>query len=235
MADSKIVQLLNQIKTAVYGRDVRTAIHDAIKQCYDDGSAGAIDVTARDKCTELEDKIQDANTEVNNNRKKINALVKRTNARCITKCGSIVVEIPASSNSVKVFSNSDIDEMLGVTGSSNANTAVFVSNGDGQMTLHMDGATYLNNSWYVTFSGNTVEKTMCRINYMIARDGNEDADTTVGDVEVKAQEKTVTPNTAKQTIYPDAGYDYLKKVTVKEIPYEEETNGTAGGTTVHIG
>lgn len=44
---SDIQTLLNLIKTAVYGRDVRQAIHDAIRQCYDDGRAGAIDPTAR--------------------------------------------------------------------------------------------------------------------------------------------------------------------------------------------
>ena len=29
---------LNNIKSAIYGKDVRNSIHDAIKQCYDDAS-----------------------------------------------------------------------------------------------------------------------------------------------------------------------------------------------------
>lgn len=45
---SDIATLLNAIKTAIYGRDVRQAIHDAIRKCYDDGRAGAIDLTARE-------------------------------------------------------------------------------------------------------------------------------------------------------------------------------------------
>lgn len=45
---SDISTLLNAIKTAIYGRDVRQAIHDAIRKCYDDGRAGAIDLTARE-------------------------------------------------------------------------------------------------------------------------------------------------------------------------------------------
>lgn len=45
---SDIQTLLNQIKTAIYGRDVRQAIHDAIRKCYDDGRAGATDLTARE-------------------------------------------------------------------------------------------------------------------------------------------------------------------------------------------
>ena len=33
-----IQNYLNQIKSAVFGKDVRQSIHDAIKQCYDDAS-----------------------------------------------------------------------------------------------------------------------------------------------------------------------------------------------------
>ena len=36
MADSTIAQYLNKILEAVYGKDVRQAIHDSIKQCYSD-------------------------------------------------------------------------------------------------------------------------------------------------------------------------------------------------------
>jgi hypothetical protein len=50
----------------------------------------------------------------------------------------------------------------------------------------------------------------------------------------KAQEKTVTPSTSKQTIVPDAGYTCLSSVTVNAIPYVESEN-SAGGTTVTIG
>ena len=35
---ANITNYLNKIKTAVYGKDVRGAIHDAIKQVYDDAS-----------------------------------------------------------------------------------------------------------------------------------------------------------------------------------------------------
>nr|DAU23940.1 MAG TPA: hypothetical protein [Caudoviricetes sp.] len=35
---ANIQNYLNQIKTAVFGKDVRESIHDAIKQCYDDAS-----------------------------------------------------------------------------------------------------------------------------------------------------------------------------------------------------
>jgi hypothetical protein len=50
----------------------------------------------------------------------------------------------------------------------------------------------------------------------------------------KAQEKTVSPSTSKQTIVPDTGYTCLSSVTVNAIPYVESEN-SAGGTTVTIG
>ena len=46
MAD--IQSLLRQLLSAVYGKDVRQAIHDAIHQCYADGKAGSIDLVARE-------------------------------------------------------------------------------------------------------------------------------------------------------------------------------------------
>lgn len=50
----------------------------------------------------------------------------------------------------------------------------------------------------------------------------------------KAQEKTVTPSTASQTVVPDTGYTCLSSVTVLAIPYKEADN-SAGGKTVTIG
>ena len=51
MAD--ITELLRNIKTKVYGKDVRQSIHDAIKQCYLDGKVGAIDMVARNQISNL--------------------------------------------------------------------------------------------------------------------------------------------------------------------------------------
>lgn len=60
---SDISALLNIIKTAIYGRDVRQAIHDAIRKCYDDGRAGAIDPTARELAKMNASKLQAEITE----------------------------------------------------------------------------------------------------------------------------------------------------------------------------
>lgn len=48
-----IQEYLEQIKGAVYGREVRQAIHDGIEECYNDGKAGAIDLLARQQIEEL--------------------------------------------------------------------------------------------------------------------------------------------------------------------------------------
>lgn len=52
MAD--VQALLKSILTAVYGRDVRQSIYDAIKQCYYDGKAGGNDLEARDRAAAAE-------------------------------------------------------------------------------------------------------------------------------------------------------------------------------------
>lgn len=52
MADVRL--LLNNILTAVYGKDVRQSIHDAIQQCYYDGKAGGNDLEARDRAAAAE-------------------------------------------------------------------------------------------------------------------------------------------------------------------------------------
>jgi hypothetical protein len=49
-----IVEYLQQILSARYGRDVRQAIHDGIQQCYYDGKAGGVDLEARQDIEKME-------------------------------------------------------------------------------------------------------------------------------------------------------------------------------------
>lgn len=52
-----IQDYLNQIKNAIYGKDVRQAIHDGIQQCYYDGKVGSIDLEARQRLDSAEGDI----------------------------------------------------------------------------------------------------------------------------------------------------------------------------------
>ena len=86
----------------------------------------------------------------------------------ITKmiAGSKVVNAKAST-SVQVFTNSEINKALGVTNSSNANTVVLMTNGDGlAQKVHVEGSTYLNSAWNATFNQDASAGSI-RINYVI--------------------------------------------------------------------
>lgn len=49
-----IQDYLDLIKNAIYGKDVRQAIHDGIQQCYYDGKAGSTDLEARQRLDSAE-------------------------------------------------------------------------------------------------------------------------------------------------------------------------------------
>lgn len=53
----KIEEYLRIIESAVYGEDMRQAIHDAIEQCYKDGDGATIDLTARDGVSLLNSRL----------------------------------------------------------------------------------------------------------------------------------------------------------------------------------
>lgn len=54
---SNIQENLKKILAAVYGKDVRQAIHDSIHDCYEDGKAGAIDLIARQNIEALKSAV----------------------------------------------------------------------------------------------------------------------------------------------------------------------------------
>ena len=66
MAESMIEQYLSKILKAIYGKDVRQSIHDAIQQCYYDGKAGAVDLEARQRIDNLvaNDSSSEGNSEL---------------------------------------------------------------------------------------------------------------------------------------------------------------------------
>lgn len=81
--------------------------------------------------------------------------------------GTIVTTEYAGATSCKFLAFSTLNSAFGVTNSNAANTAVFVSNGDGNATgVHFDGATALNNYWWCTFGSSLESTRQIRINWM---------------------------------------------------------------------
>lgn len=81
--------------------------------------------------------------------------------------GTKVVKAGKTGTSRQLFSNSEINSLLGVSNSSNGNTAIAVSNGDGAATsVHVEGCTYQNGAWHAVFNTN-IGSVPIRINYII--------------------------------------------------------------------
>lgn len=81
--------------------------------------------------------------------------------------GTKVLTAGNTGTSRQLFSNSEINSLLGVSNSSNGNTAVMVSNGDGAATgVHVEGCTYQNGAWHAVFNTN-IGSVPIRINYII--------------------------------------------------------------------
>ena len=82
--------------------------------------------------------------------------------------GTKVLTAGKTGTSRQLFSNSEINSLLGVNNSSNGNTAITVSNGDGAATgVHVEGCTYQNGAWHAVFNTN-IGSVPIRINYIIA-------------------------------------------------------------------
>ena len=86
-----ITNKLNQIKNAIYGKEVRGAIHDAIKQVYDDASvnhdnanmevkmARGTHNTLNDRLDKSEQKLDETNAQLSENTNEIATLTGKVN------------------------------------------------------------------------------------------------------------------------------------------------------------
>ena len=115
-------------------------------------------------------KVIESNKDLSNKVAELNENITSVNSfnKNITKMigGSKVVTAKVST-SVRVLSNSEINNALGVTDSSNANTVVLMANGDGlAQKVHVEGSTYLDGAWHATFNQNASSGSI-RINYVI--------------------------------------------------------------------
>lgn len=109
---ANITNYLNKIKTAVYGKEVRGAIHDAIKECYDDASvnhdnanmevkmARGTHNTLNDRLDKSEQKLDETNAQ----------LLNISNLSLVANSGYVFIEMNGNiiGNGVKI-NNGSID------------------------------------------------------------------------------------------------------------------------------
>ena len=81
--------------------------------------------------------------------------------------GTKVVKM-SGKTSCPIFTNAEINSLLGVTNSSNANTAVLFSNGDANATSAHFSSSYQSGTWYAVFD-RQVTATQIRANYLIVK------------------------------------------------------------------
>lgn len=94
---ANIQSYLNQIKNAVFGKDVRESIHDAIKQCYDDAAvnhdnanmevklARGTHDTLNDRLVENEKNQENLSSQLDNKAKQCELIVERNRIDLLTK------------------------------------------------------------------------------------------------------------------------------------------------------
>lgn len=97
---------------------------------------------------------------------KINT-VKNINKNITKMIGGSKVVTAKASTSIQVFSDSEINAMLGVTNSSNTNTIVLFANGDASVqSSHVEGSSYSKGIWRAVLNQNAYAGSF-RINYAI--------------------------------------------------------------------
>ena len=114
---SNITNHLNKIKTAIYGKDVRESIHDAIKEVYDDASinhdnanmevklARGVHDTLNDRLVNFEHGLTKANAQVDN----VISQLSTSKQRYITKTGCNIWYRSGSSES---YRDEVLDDMV---------------------------------------------------------------------------------------------------------------------------
>ena len=86
------------------------------------------------------------------------------------KAGTIIKTVAGGNNSADVFTNAEINKMFGVSDATNLNKVAIFTEGDAAARTsggHMDGAAYLNGTWYATYAELFSGTAKVRINYTI--------------------------------------------------------------------
>lgn len=89
------------------------------------------------------------------------------------KAGTIVKEVKSGNNSFVLFNFQQVAEIFGLQTLSATDIVILVSNGEGNaFPAHLEGVTFMNNSWYVVFKDILQGDMSCRVQYVIFYWGN---------------------------------------------------------------
>lgn len=89
------------------------------------------------------------------------------------KTGTIVKEVKSGNNSFVLFTLEQVKNMFGLESFSVDDIVILASNGDGKaFPAHLEGVTFMNNSWYVVFKDILQGDMSCRVQYVIFYRGN---------------------------------------------------------------
>ena len=89
------------------------------------------------------------------------------------KAGTIVKEVKSGNNSTVLFNFFLVAEIFALQNFTTTDIVILVSNGDGNaFPAHLEGVTFMNNSWYVVFKDILQGDMSCRVQYVIFYWGN---------------------------------------------------------------
>ena len=82
--------------------------------------------------------------------------------------GTVVKEVKSGNNSFVLFNFQQVAEIFGLQTLSATDIVILVSNGDGKsFPAHIEGVTFMNNSWYVVFKDILQGDMNCRVQYIM--------------------------------------------------------------------
>lgn len=82
--------------------------------------------------------------------------------------GTVVKEVKSGNNSFVLFNFQQVAEIFGLQTLSATDIVILVSNGDGKaFPVHIEGVTFMNNSWYVVFKDILQGDMNCRVQYIM--------------------------------------------------------------------
>lgn len=82
--------------------------------------------------------------------------------------GTVVKEVKSGNNSFVLFNFQQVADIFGLQNMSATDIVILVSNGDGKaLPAHLEGVTFMNDSWYVVFKDILQGDMNCRVQYVI--------------------------------------------------------------------